>query len=239
VLTIPLHGFGKVTHAITIGTLDASTDTIGGTVRVPIIIYGDSAIPALEFSIEFDTSVLKYDGTFTLGGKKLDVPNPQLRDRARIHADSALLASDTVIGYAYFEGFPLRDPCSKVSFDSLTVVDSAMPCAFSPSGVAISNVCLPAGCGVTTLSQFMRYRIFPALALYPNPAKNSLTVVAADSVSGALEITDVLGRNVWSNSVMLGKSENYEITVASLKRGKYFLRLQTDYSVTTLPVVLE
>jgi photosystem II stability/assembly factor-like uncharacterized protein len=239
VLTIPLHGYGKVTHAITIGTLDASTDTIGGTVLVPIIVYGDSAIPALEFSMEFDTSVLKYDGTFTLGGKKLDVPTPQLPGRARIHADSALLASDTIIGYSYFEGFPLKDPCSKVSFDSLTVVDSAMPCAFSPSGVAISNVCLPVGCGVTTLSQFMRYHTFPTLAMYPNPAKTSLTIVATDSVSGALEIADVLGRDVWSNAVILGKSESCDINVAHLKRGKYFLRLQTDSFVTTLPLVLE
>lgn len=238
VIRIPLFGYGKSTHSVTMTTLDVSSDTIGGIVRVPIIMHGDSALPAIECIVNYDTTTLIYDGCYASDGSSIEKPGTRWPGHAGIHVDSLQLAKDSVIGYAVFEGYPLDTSCRQVRFDSLSVLAPLTPCAFNPSGNVVSNVCLPHGCGVVSISRFMRYRQFPDVRLYPNPASNHFSLVASEDLDGRIEILDLLGHSIKVESAKLAKGVPFEQNVTHLPKGKYWVRIVSGSSIRTLSLLL-
>lgn len=65
------------------------------------------------------------------------------------------------------------------------------------------------------------------VSLYPNPAKNSLTVSdASKSTDATIEITDISGRIV--KSVKAGFSNDVIINVSDLTSGNYILKLKSE-----------
>ncbi len=238
IITIPLFGFGKSTRAVTMTTRDVSTDTIGGSVLVPIIMHGDSALPAVECLVHYDTTTLVFGGCYAQDGSSIEKLNTRWPGHAGIHVDSLLLAKDSLIGYAVFQGFPLDTTCHSVSFDSLSVLAPLTPCAYNPSGLAVSNVCLAHGCGVAAISRFMRYHQLPDINVYPNPATDHFTLVANDAVSGTIEVLDLLGHRVFLSPIDLKANAPREQQIKA-SRGKYWIRIEASGRVRTLPLVIE
>ena len=68
-----------------------------------------------------------------------------------------------------------------------------------------------------------------ALKAYPNPATTELNISLDGSNVSGVEITDVTGRVVSSQSVKSGK-----VNVANLSKGVYFLRVKDDKGVTRI-----
>jgi photosystem II stability/assembly factor-like uncharacterized protein len=239
IITVPLFGYGKSTRSVTMTTNDVSTDTIGGTVLVPIVMHGDSALPAVECVIRYDTTTLIYTGAYGKDGSSIEKPGTRWPGHAAIHVDSLMLATDSLIGYAVFEGFPLDTTCHQVRFDSLTVLAPLTPCAFNPSGLAIARVCLAHGCGVAAISRFMRYRQFPDIRLYPNPANDHFALIASENAEASIEIVDILGHTVSKNALSLSKNIAKQQPLSNTAKGKYFVRLEVRGMVRTIPLVIE
>ena len=65
------------------------------------------------------------------------------------------------------------------------------------------------------------------VALYPNPAKNTLTISdASNSANASIEITDISGRIV--KSLNAGFSNELVINVSELTSGNYILKLKSE-----------
>jgi hypothetical protein len=70
-----------------------------------------------------------------------------------------------------------------------------------------------------------------SIQLYPNPTTGSLTLnfKSKESLIGALQITDVLGRVVNAQTINITKGENtFTNTVSSLPNGIYFIQVRTN-----------
>lgn len=66
-----------------------------------------------------------------------------------------------------------------------------------------------------------------AITLYPNPAKNTLTISdASNSANASIEITDISGRIV--KSLNAGFSNELVINVSELTAGNYILKLKSE-----------
>ena len=81
-------------------------------------------------------------------------------------------------------------------------------------------------------------------SIYPNPAKNQLTVVIANPVSAgkqsiALDIYNVIGEKVLSSSLSFGEGRGEAVDISSLPSGVYFLEMKTEYGVSTQRFVKE
>ena len=68
-----------------------------------------------------------------------------------------------------------------------------------------------------------------ALKAYPNPATTELNIALEGSAIAAVEIADVTGRVVSSQSIKNGK-----VNVSNLAKGVYFLRVKDDKGVTRI-----
>jgi hypothetical protein len=70
-------------------------------------------------------------------------------------------------------------------------------------------------------------------AIYPNPAKDVLTVYCSDKIS-SVEVFNLLGQQVYMAKV--GKAST-TIDISSLAKGNYVVKLYTDKGVTTKKIV--
>lgn len=163
-------------------------------------------------------------------GLKLQGCNPDFID-----GRDGLLAADTALtGGAdqclIWEVFATRGLGVAASRGELTVTtdqteDFTTP---DPSDVSLANC--------TTLSansvEVSDYKI------YPNPAKNSITIATAKNLGKAnLQLVDINGRVVLTQSATL--SRDFEMDISSLQSGLYVLQITSELGVTSHKVVKE
>lgn len=79
------------------------------------------------------------------------------------------------------------------------------------------------------------------LEVFPNPAKNVLQINTQELLSGtfALEVYDLTGRLVKSNSTTLLNTNLSSLNIESLTKGNYLLKITTDNGTTSVPFVKE
>lgn len=78
-------------------------------------------------------------------------------------------------------------------------------------------------------------------SVYPSPASGSITVAAtfADNTDVNIEITDLLGRVVYSSTVTNTNSVNKQIDVSNLGDGTYILRLKHGEKMSTRKIQIQ
>jgi hypothetical protein len=194
---------------------DIYTDTIGGDITVPINFKSSVDINA-EFTLHFDTTDLVYKGTFD--SYNIDhtiwVGNETARIRYNPSQDSIL--------YARFLFFPTDSNCTKIRIDSLIEPTDYTTCATGRSLTA--TICGPEGCGISTLSRFIRYGTTPTFTITPNPTRGTITLQSNMDIDDAsIEIRNQVGAISYSSRSDIKKADVLSLDVSSLPSGAYIL----------------
>jgi photosystem II stability/assembly factor-like uncharacterized protein len=220
-LSFPLKGYGRGLKFVESTTLDATTDTIGGYVAVPLSLSGLDRIQDIGLVVKFEPS-MTYLGSFTNDGTRIDLPGEVWQEGARLAIPADKLRLDSASGYAYFAVYPRRGPCYQVSFDSLTILDESSKCEYVLGAGIQATVCPPKGCGIMIITDFMLQGVIPNLLLQPNPTSGKLTITSTETL-GASEVTifDNTGRTVYRQILEVIKDGRYPLDLSHLADGMY------------------
>ncbi|HEY6172009.1 MAG TPA: T9SS type A sorting domain-containing protein [Candidatus Kapabacteria bacterium] len=239
-ITIPLVGYGEPTRPLTLGSLDnLTTPTLGADISVPIIINGLHRSETVELTIDFNRN-LEYHGTYSTDGSlRLDVPNTTANFHSRIRIPASYIKLDAISAYSRFTVYVDTEMTTLVALDSLSVISPLAPCAYTIDTRASCLISGPEGCGVVTISNFLRYGDVPELTIYPNPASGNITLTASKMLADVIiEIYDEIGVLHFMQEKTI-TSESGLIDTRSLASGRYFVLIRGSGFQTTLPLIIE
>jgi hypothetical protein len=98
---------------------------------------------------------------------------------------------------------------------------------------------LPSGCGIGTLSDFMRTGQLPEFTIIPNPVDKSIKIESSAKGNAIVEILDQLGRVIVSPfSVTFGRDQLALIDVSNLTNGTYIVRFECEGFVMSRKIVV-
>ncbi len=242
--TVSLNGFVKPPLHIALSTHDMRTDTIGGDLFVPIILSSDPhgmlSGSTIELTVNYDSSELRYRGSYLTAGGSLDEPQSRWPGHARVKIEGdSLPVGDSVIGYAKFNMFPVTDSCASVIFDSLSIQSKRVAvCSVVSPGIAQATLCFPVACGTHLIASQLRYGHVPNIVLSPNPAKESLRLCSSITMENArIELFDMLGTSLYSQEGPIIASEPYILNLAAIRAGTYYLRISSTDFVKSFPLI--
>ncbi|MDP4200559.1 MAG: T9SS type A sorting domain-containing protein [Bacteroidota bacterium] len=220
-VTIPLRGEGLPAPIVSLSTLDVTMgDTIGGAVRVPIIIQHNHALKTIDFRIRFDTSIMEFDsvvwsdGTWVSGSYATGLNSAHIHVAAR-NGDNP----DTV--YALFRWYPNVQGQDTVYFDSVQVTPAA--CLILSESAIASHISGPVFCVSSMLTTYLHYGQMPLLSIRPNPASDRMEIETKGvlDADASISVWDALGRRIDF------QANEKLIDVSSLAQGVYFVELHT------------
>ncbi len=225
--TVALSGTGADPEPLTLVTSDETTDTIGGTVTIPITINGLHTPADVELVVHYNPS-LDYLGSVSTTGLALDLVNQQWAGRSKLHMRAT---SGQLIGYARFTAFSDSLAAPKVVFDSMVVTIQTGPCEYRPAPATSSTITTSLTCGGTMLSRFVHSGQPPEFRVSPNPTSGDVSITSSlDLGSVAIEVYDMLGARRSGTSLVL-KSATPATILLALPDGMYTIRLRsTDWT---------
>jgi len=219
--------------SIFLQTADQKTDTLGGTVAVPISVNGLMRPQDVEMAIHYNTQLI-YKGTFSLANVKLDIPFESWSGRSKIHIPEA--NSATVLAYAYFDVFSDSQKIT-VSFDSLRAAITS--CSNLLSTSATSVITPLSGCGIVTVNSFLRDSSFPGLTMFPNPASGDIALISsADLGEVNIVIYDMLGIKQSEKIMTIRKNSPAKLSLPDAN-GVYHVMVNTRSKIYNLRVVVQ
>lgn len=72
-------------------------------------------------------------------------------------------------------------------------------------------------------------KIIDVLSIFPNPANDRISISLANNISGCkIEILDILGQKVMNKEYNLNNKNFFNISLANISNGVYFIQLTTD-----------
>ncbi len=226
---IPLGGYGRAPVPLALSTTATyHTDTLGGTFNLPIIINGLDKPQTIGLSISFDKN-LEYLGTTSARTGQTLHGRLEL-NHSPIHI---ILPSDDVIpnqisAYANFAVYADTVAPSSIFIDSLVVLTQDAPCQYITDTRMVTEVTGASGCGITIISDFLRYNKKPQVSIYPNPTSGALTIRSTDKLDNlTIEVVDIVGQ-VRMTTNFTGSSSEYKMNVSTLPSGAYRIRLATQ-----------
>jgi photosystem II stability/assembly factor-like uncharacterized protein len=239
-ITIPLSGYGEPTRPLTLGSLEnLTTRTLGADISVPVIVNGLSRPETVELTVDFNRN-LEYHGTYSTDGSlQLDIPNTTANFHSRIRIPASYIKLNAISAYSRFTVYVDTEMTTLVALDSLSVISPLAPCAYTIDTRASCLISGPEGCGIVTISNFLRYGDIPDLAIYPNPASTTITISASKVLGNVvIEVYDEVGVMHFKKSKTI-TSENEHIDIRSLPSGRYFVMIRGDGFQTALPLIIE
>lgn len=226
---IPLGGYGRAPVPLALSTTATyHTDTLGGTFNLPIIINGLDRPQTIGLTISFDPN-LEYLGTTSAGTHE----TLHARGEANISPVHLILPSSHVNlnGISAYANFAVYADTVKPSFiriDSLYVLSQDAPCQYITDTRTVTEVTGASGCGITIISDFLRYNKKPDLSIYPNPTSGALTIRSTDKLENVtVEVVDIVGQ-VHMTTNFTGSSNDFKMNVSGLSSGAYRIRLATQ-----------
>lgn len=215
---------------LSLSSSNQKTDSIGGLVRVPIVVSNPSQYSLLQYILQFsDTTRLLYLGTYSKSGKSVDVTDERLLTQSKIQflREDLSISSDT-IGFAVFRVSPKQEqPCADISIDSITYITEQNECSFLSSPPIIVNLCSCLGCPLASVYPNNNpYGDDPNVSIFPNPTTNRL-VLTCDKNLGTIkaEVSDILGHILIQDFRQVYQGVEIAFDVQSIPAGSYILRL--------------
>ncbi len=234
--TILLQGFGIPPHPLSIATTDQPTDTIGGSVNVPISINGLDHEEDIDLVLQYDKQLI-YRGSYSPANVLLDIPGEEWSGRSKLHIAQA--KPNVILGYARFDVFnDSLTPQFHVTFDSVTILTTKSPCQYILPASVTSTITPPLGCGIQTISRFIHDSTMPQLRIIPNPTSGDISITSsADLGEVSVAVYDMLGVKRSVNYVSIGKNSPVKV-VLPLANGVYDVRVSYGTTLTDLPVIV-
>lgn len=223
---------------LSIVTADQKTDTIGGSVAVPISINGLTTTEDFTVVMHYDNGLI-YNGTFASANTRLDIPGESWAGRSKIRISGA--DSKRVLSQSYFDVFSDNTILLKATFDSVTVESSIVPChnLLPASFFATSTITSASGCGADILTNFIRDSTMPELRIVSNPAERE-TFISSTQDLGEVNISvfDMLGSKRSEGVMQLAKNTNAKLSLP-FSNGVYSVRVKSSSRIFDLRVVLQ
>jgi photosystem II stability/assembly factor-like uncharacterized protein len=220
--TIVLKGVGIAPHPLALSTTDQATDTLGGSVNVPITISGLDHGEDIDLILHYDSKLI-YNGSYSTTNVKLDLPGEQWSGRSKLYVAQA--RPDMILGYSRFTVFNDSLTKSQVTFDSVSVITAISPCQYLLPVFVSSTITPPSGCGIDIVSHFIHTGEIPQLSLMPNPTTGEVSVISsADLGEGNITIYDMLGTQRGTKTVSLAKNIAAKLLLPSAN-GIYCIRI--------------
>jgi len=238
-VTIPLRGIGRETRAVSFTSASSlSTVYVGGDVHVPITINGLAQTETIELDLTFGGKNLRYDGATSGSGSVLDVPGTITASTSRIRIPANELKLGEVTAYANFTVYVDSVEESFATLSGLTIPSQIVQCQYTTSGNSITVITGPDGCGITIISDFLRYGTTPDLRIYPNPTKGQLTIKSSDKLENVtIQVVDQVGK-VCMTTTYASPTNEYKMNVSTLPAGAYRIRIATQDNLFTAEVVV-
>ena len=92
------------------------------------------------------------------------------------------------------------------------------------------------GEGHIVINRTDRYGSDPGFSVYPNPAKDQLSVRTNQNATGSIILSDINGRLIKKVSI---QGQLTSINTGGLRRGIYPVKIISDYSVQVKKVIIE
>ncbi len=239
VISIPLAGFGEVSHVLSLASssVKEKTDTIGGEVAVPITINGLARAETVELVLHYPLADLVYDGSFDPAGTNVDIPGEQWPGRSKLRIMGA--TSGAVAAYARFKVFSDTAYNPQITFDSLNVPTALTPCEYLLPPAVTSEIFPLQGCGIQMLSRWVHLGIKPLFGIRPNPTSGAISITSSMNVGDvSIEVYDMLGMERAQFHANLSKEVPATLSLP-LKNGTYYVRVISRAGEASYPIVIE
>ena len=239
IINIPLEGFGVAPQPLSIVSADQSTDTIGGTIYVPITINGLEGAEDIELIVHYDGKLL-YRGSYSLFNSLLDFPSAGILGRSKLRIAKAM--SGKILGYATFDVFSdSLQPNFSVTFDSISVLTQKAPCQYLLPVLPVTSIITPplySACGTRTLIHFMLDSSMPKFSVSPNPSSGDISIISArDEGEVHIAVFDMIGTKRSESNATLKKNTPTKVTLPTVN-GIYNLRVHSEGMDWDLRVVV-
>ena len=222
-ISVSLGGFGIPSRPLSLAALDQSTDTIGGSAFVPIVINGLEHAEDIELILHYDKE-LTYHGSYSLANVPLDLPSEGWNGRSKLQIPQAV--PNTILAYAQFDVFNDSLRNSYVTFDSVTILTAIPPCKYILPASVISTITPPSGCGIRTISRFMHSGGLPQLSIAPNPTSGEVSLFSTEDLGDvSIAVYDMLGVQRGTDQLTIGKNTPVKFALPEAN-GIYTLRVK-------------
>jgi hypothetical protein len=220
---------------LSLQTADQKTDTIGGTVAVPISLSGLNNQEDVDIIMHYDPQLI-YLGTYSVANVKLDIPGESWIGRSRLHIQGA--NSSGILANSYFNVFPDSNKKPIVTFDSLIMLSAIVPCNNVLIFSAASVITPASGCNADILTRFMRDSIMPQLSINPNPNGGDVFITSTRDIGEVnISIFDILGSKISESITSLKKNIPAKIMLHE-PNGIYSIQVRSAMNTYNFRVVL-
>ncbi len=238
IISIPLSGVGLAKHILTLSasSMNEKTDTVGGTVNVPITINGLARPENVELVLNYPLPDLEYVGSFDPTGTEVDVPGEAWSGRSLLRIMNA--QPNAVAAYTRFNVFSDTDYDPAVTFDSLDVLTAIAPCEYSIPPAITDTIVPLEGCEIQMLSEWLHLGELPLFSIIPNPTNGAVELNSSLDLGDAqVEVYDVLGAERGEFPVTLHQNVPIALTLP-FENGLYFLRIVSAEGEAHLTVII-
>jgi photosystem II stability/assembly factor-like uncharacterized protein len=220
-------------NPLTMSTADQKTDTIGGTVNVPIQFNGLLGVENVDVVMHFTGDVV-YDSSVDLLGGKIDVAGEEWQGRSKLHLAS--VRSGVVAGYARFNVFSDSSSKPVVTFDSVQI--QAAGCKYQMPPPVSSTITPLQGCGTQLISELMTTG-HVTLSIHPNPSSGEVLLSSsADLDDATVEIYDMLGTERSQTALTLKANVTAQLSLPQ-SDGMYTIRVRSAAGVFSSRVIVQ
>ncbi len=233
--TVFLAGFVNIDPSVlSMATTNVQTDTLGGTVFLPILVNGLLHSEDVELMLHYNGS-MDYLGSFSLSGSKLDIPGQQGAGRSELEITGAL-PGDT-LGYAEFNVFNDSNSPANATFDSLKVLTATSPCEYTLPASVTDTISTLSGCGIQLLSKLIHLDESPLFRVWPNPTMGTVWLTSSLNVGDvSISVYDVLGTQQSQIAATVQKDSPLEVPLPDAS-GVYSIVLKSPAGMRTIRVV--
>jgi hypothetical protein len=237
VIDVPLSGVGLTTHILSLSSSNEKTDTVGGTIAVPIIVNGLAHTETVDIVLHYPIADMDYVGSVDLNNKSVDVTPPPWSGRSLLQIPNA--APGAVAAYAKFNVFSDTNYTPLVTFDSVTIPTSIAVCQYALP-LPITDTIVPMeGCAIQLLSQWIHTGKPLVLNLAPNPTNDgSIILTSSENLGDAwIEVYDMLGSERGAFPATLNVNVPTPVSLP-YESGLYFLRITSAEGTVNLRVMI-
>lgn len=209
-----------------------TTDTIGAVIKVPIVL-NDAISSTFSAGFSFDPDLLEYAGAFDKDGNPIDAGSRPEEGELLV---SKQLASDSVIGYLYFNLYWEEGArCRSVQLTSSSLSNTSVQCLSSSVNY---EMCLDEACGTPLMSELLRTSRIQ-LQVAPNPAASRLLLTVDHDIADAtITLIDASGKEMLRQFMQLRAGAEDDLDVSSLATGIYFLSVQSPVGAIRQTIVI-
>ena len=233
--TITLNGTGAPSYPLSMATTDQKTDTVGGTVAVPITISGLARAENVELVLHYQGNV-DYLGSVDEAGNAVDVAGEQWPGRSKLRIQGVLPSS--IAAEARFNVFADSNGSPQVSFDSVMVLTSVTPCEYIAPSAITSIITPPSGCGIPLISAILQGKV-PTLSIRPNPTTGEVSIeTSVDLGTVTIEVYDMLGAVKMSAEATMTSHSPLNLTLPD-GEGMYYLRVRSQSGELGSRIILQ